>query len=295
MATTLAGAFSTYRSNLEITDRQETKVSNARANIVSALKGHIALHDEESKLIGSYDRRTLTRLLCEGDVDVMVILNYGKHKDWYTADGTIKCLDKFKEVLSAKYPQTDIRRDRNCITMKLSEFRLDVVPAFKNSGGDYQVPDSIAKSWLWTNPKTFAAKVTAVNKTMGGSLVPLIKMVKGWNREVGWPIRSFHLECMMLNRYSTYTQGYTYSSMLRYWFEDLPSYLQGATYDPVRGQRVDGYLDNAAQKTRRQIALDKANAAQALAKEAHALENSDVVASIKKWKALLGDFFPSYG
>lgn len=295
MATTIIQAFNEYKTNLEITDRQESVVSNVRTNVVNALKAELYLHSEGSRVIGSYDRQTLTRYLKEGDVDAMVVLDYGKHSDWYNADGTVKCLDKFREILSNKYPKTTMRRDRNCISMQLSEFRFDVVPAFKNNGGDYQIPDSVTRQWLWTNPFTFASYITTVNKNMDGFFVPLVKMIKGWNRQVGWPIRSFHLECIMHNRYSTYTQGYSYSSMIKVWFESLPGYLQGATYDPVRGQRVDGYLDNGAQKTNRQIAIEKAEAAKQASKEAYDVQDTDVAASIKKWKALLGDFFPSYG
>lgn len=36
-----------------------------------------------------------------------------------------------------------------------------------------------------------------VNKNMGGSFVPLIKMTKGGNRNAGWPIRNFHIGCML--------------------------------------------------------------------------------------------------
>ena len=77
MAVTVKQAFQQFSSNLEITDRQTTLVARRRQNVVSALKEGLTLHKAESKVIGSWDRRTLTRYLFEADVDVMVILNYG--------------------------------------------------------------------------------------------------------------------------------------------------------------------------------------------------------------------------
>jgi hypothetical protein len=77
--------------------------------------------------------------------------------------------------------------------MQFSEFRLDVVPAFKYDGDYYSIPDSVRQVWVDTDPFTFAERITTVNTNMGGTFVPLIKMVKAWNRNVGWPIRSFHL------------------------------------------------------------------------------------------------------
>ena len=237
----------------------------------------------------------MIRYLSEGDVDVMVVLHYGDNKKWDTSDGTTKALDRFKAILDDAYPNTSKRRDRNCISMRFSEFSLDVVPAFKKDAGYYRIPDSVRQEWLPTNPFEFAEKITEVNQKMGESFVPLIKMVKGWNREVGWPIRSFHLECIMYNRYQTYDKGYTYPSMLKLFFGALPGYLSVACYDPAMGDRVDTYLDNNAKKTKRQIAIEKATTAAERSKEAFDLQDDGPQAAIEKWKSLMGEFFPSYG
>lgn len=295
MAITINQAFKEYASNLNITDRQESIVSNCRSNVTKKIKQDLALHPEESKVIGSWDRNTLIRYLSEGDVDVMVILHYGENKHWETSDGTISVLDKFKSILDKAYPDTPKNRDENCITMKLSEFRLDVVPSFKYEGGYYMIPDSIQKKWLRTNPFSFAEEITKVNKTMDGTFVPLIKMVKGWNREAGWPLRSFHLECIMYNRYRLYTQGYSYDSMLKVFFEYLPGYLSSPCYDPITSDRTDTYLDNDAEITKREIAIGKAKIAAKKAKEAYEDQEKYPSIAIDEWKKLLGEFFPAYG
>ncbi len=295
MAKTIKTAFDEYKTNLEIKDTQATLVSERRKNVITALKKKLSLHSEEGKVTGSWARSTMTRYLREGDVDVMVILDYGVHKDWNNSEGTIKALDRFKAILDEAYPNTTKRRDQNCITMQFSEFRLDVVPAFKYKDGYYAIPDSVRKEWVYTDPFKFAEKVTAINKTMGGNYVPLIKMIKGWNRNVGWPIRSFHLECMMMQRYQFYTEGHTYDSMIKFFLEALPSLVSYACYDPIKNDRVDTYLDNNALVTKRALAINKATNAATTAKDAYALASTNVEGSIKKWKSLLGEFFPNYG
>lgn len=196
-------------------------------------------------------------------------------------------------VLDGSFPNTAKRRDRNCISMQFSEFRLDLVPAFKVNSSYYKIPDSIAKSWVPTDPTEVAAKITQVNSQMGSSFVPLIKMVKGWNRQAGWPIRSFHLECMMYDRYKSYSQGYTYPSVLKLLFEDLPSRLALACFDATRGSRVDMYLDNAATRTNRQIAIDKARSAAEAAAEAYEDQGKYApVVSINEWKRPNGRILP---
>jgi hypothetical protein len=296
VATTVEQAFREFASNLEITDRQASLVAKRRANVVAVLKAKLSLHPEESKVIGSYDRYTLTRYLREGDVDVMVVLHYGKHKEWDTSNGTVTCLDRVRSILVEAYPNTVIRRDRNCITMQFGEFRLDVVPAFKNDAGYYRIPDSIRKQWVKTEPFEFAKGLLKINATMGKKLVPLIKMIKGWNRDKGWPIRSFHLECIMYYKYSPYTQGFNYPSMVKVFFQELLGYLAVPCYDPVMRDRVDTYLDNGAAKSNRQIAIEKAQTAARKSAEAYEdQEKYSPVISIGEWKALMGEFFPSYG
>lgn len=269
-------------------------MSDRRKNVVSWLSQGLTLHSTEpSKLIGSYDRHTLTRYLSEADVDVMVVLHYGHNKGWHTPDGTIKALDRFKAILDVAYPTTHKRRDRNCIRMDFSEFKVDVVPAFSWKGGYYEIPDSVRRKWVNTNPFAFAQKVSEINQDMDQTFVPSIKMVKGWNRKAGGLFRSFHLECMMHDRFQYYVEGYTYPSMLNMFFEALPGYLSRPFYDPVMGDRVDTYLNNTATVTRRRIAMLRAHAAAVAAREA--FQDSYAPTAIGKWKALMGEFFPAYG
>lgn len=298
MATTIKQSFRDYASNLNITNKQESTVSTCRSNVVKTLKKELTLHDEESKLIGSYDRDTNIRYLSENDVDVMVILHYGEHKDWESADGTSKALNKIKSILSNTYQDTPMRIDRNCVTLKLSKFSLDVVPAFRYKPGYYTIPDTYRGLWVKTDPKEFSGLITDVNQTMDGTFVPLIKMVKGWNREEGYPISSFHLECMLYHHYKTYSQSYTYESTLQVFFEKLPDYLSTSCYDPVTSDRLDTYLDNTTVPTKRERAISKAEKAAKKSKLARDYGEDypdSPEYAISEWKKLLGEFYPSYG
>ena len=296
MATTIKESFRIYASNLNVSNRQETIVSNCRKNVVSKISAKLSLHTEQpSRLIGSYDRDTLTRYLRQGDVDVMIVLHYGKNKSWDNKDGVQKALRRFRDILKEAYPKTDVGIDRNCVTMELSEFRLDVVPAFRWKEGYYSIPDTYRGAWLPTDPTRFAEMVTRINKNMGGTFVPLIKMVKGWNRELPKPLRGFHIECMMVDHYKTYTKPYTYDSTLNVFFSNLPGYLSGASYDPVNGDRVDLYLDNGGLGYDRKRLVKQAQDAANLASEAFSDGESYPSVAIGEWKELFGEFFPAYG
>lgn len=296
MATTVKAAFEEFATSLNITDRQEKVVSTCHQNVVNEIKKKLYLHpDQPSKLIGSYDRDTLIRYLNEGDVDIMIVLDYSSHKDWDSKEGATKALESFKTILKSAYISTECNIDRNCVTMKLNEFRLDVVPAFKSNQGGYFIPDTYRGVWLQTDPVKFSEEVTRINKNMDQSFVPLIKMMKGWNKTLKTPLRGFHLECIMLNHYKNYSQAYTYPSMIKVFLAALPAYLGQATYDPISGDQVDLYLNNTSLGYDRQGTIGLVKKEAAMAEEA--LNDSEKYPSIAigNWRKLLGQFFPAYG
>jgi hypothetical protein len=60
---------------------------------------------------------------------------------------------------------------------------VDVVPAFYRQGGGYLIPNTIEKRWIPTNSKVHETFMSNANAAHGSDLVPIVKMIKGWNRE----------------------------------------------------------------------------------------------------------------
>ena len=91
--------------------------------------------------------------------------------------------------------------DRMACTVEFGSDEIvsfDVVPAFKRTGGGYEIPDTQA-GWIATNPKQHHELTTKKNTACGEMWVPFVKMVKGANRELGEPVEpSFLLEVMAL-------------------------------------------------------------------------------------------------
>jgi hypothetical protein len=296
MAKTISESFQQFASNLNISDRQETLVSICRKNVVDKIANKLILHSEQpSKLIGSYDRNTLIRYLYEADVDVMVVLHYGENKHWDNDEGVLKVLSSFETIIEESYPDTECQIDRNCVTMKLSQFRQDVVPAFKFQEGYYTIPDTHRGKWIQTDPVGFAEEITRINKNMDGDFVPLIKMIKGWNREYSKRLRSFHLECIMVNHYRKYDKSYTFDSMAKVFFANLPDYISSAVYDPITMDRVDLYLDNSSLNNKRDDYIERAKKTSKLAEEAYQDSEKYPSVAMDEWKKIFGEFFPAYG
>jgi hypothetical protein len=137
--------------------------------------------------------------------------------------------------------------------------------------------------------------VTRINKNMDGDFVPLIKMIKGWNREYTKRLRSFHLECIMANHYSKYEKSYTFNSMVRAFFSNLSDYLNSEAYDPITHDRVDLYLDNGSLGNKREDYVTRAKDTSKLAEEAFQDSEKYPTVAIGEWKKIFGEFFPAYG
>lgn len=300
MATTIAESFRQFASNVNITDRQVKTVSNCHTNVVNKIKAQLSLHQNSSRLIGSYARDTMPKYLKDGDVDVMVVMHFANNANYHPNTGASNALQKFRSILSDAYPKTPCGVDRNCVTMKLSEFRLDVIPAFYFDDGSYRIPDTYRNGWVPTRPTDFADHVTAINKNMNGSFVPLIKMIKAWNNRFSTvKIRSFHLECILALMCQQLDKRYPYSALAAYVFSNLPSYLRSPIYEPKSNDRLDEYLDSGSYPSNRETLIKRAEVVAEKAKEAE--DNGAFMGglysrtAIDQWKAIFGDFFPAYG
>ena len=179
MATTTSQAFELFRSRLEITDLQAETVSTRQQSVRQAVESNLAIYD--SFLTGSYSRNTMIAPLANADVDIFVVLN----PQYYQANGQVALLDKVKTVLKQTYPKTpEISRNGQAVTILFSDFQVDVVPAFLRKGGGYLIPNTQGGTWIATDPKKHVEISAATNKANGQNLVPLVKMIKSWNRAI---------------------------------------------------------------------------------------------------------------
>lgn len=288
MVTTVLQGFEKLRQNLEITDLQSAKVSTRQQGVRDAVANEMNVLN--SFLAGSYKRSTMISPLSGSDIDIFVVL----HPEYYKPDGQAYLLDKVKTVLKKTYPSTqEISRNGQAVTITFNDFLVDVVPTFKRDGGGYLIPDAIQKRWISTNPDRHTEIWSEANKSHNGGLVPLIKMIKGWNKQNNAVLRSFHLEAGILN-VLTNVKISSYSSGVRYFFEKSRASFPYIITDPA------GYGDNLATYLN---SSDKQNAVVNLlersyqkATEAEKLESEGKnYDAINKWREIFGSYFPAYG
>jgi len=293
MATTISEAFQELKSNLEITTLQAETVSTRQQNVRGVIENGLSVSD--SFLTGSYIRNTMIAPLSEADIDIFVVLdskyfyNYNEGKNM----GQSGLLDLVRSTLRKTYTKTpDISRNGQAVTIRFDDFMVDVVPGFNRNNGGYLIPNSISRTWISTDPKKHVEIFSNANAAHDGDFIPLVKMIKAWNKNSGQFFRSFHLEVLALQILNNITIS-DFPSGMRYFFDKVREKIKIQTADPsgYPGD-VGSYISTMAQITE---ATSKFQTAFACAVKAEDYaRQSRLSAAFGEWKKIFGDYFPSY-
>ena len=288
MAKTIWESFRELKANLEITELQQSTVSTRQQNVRKAVENELDVLD--SFLTGSYSRHTMIAPLKEADIDVFVVLD----PSYYQKDGQANLIDKLKRVLKKTYPQTSgISRNGQAVTIQFTDIIVDVVPAFYRKTGGYLIPNSVGQTWISTDSKKHIEIMTSANKAHNGDLVPLIKMIKAWNRNINRYFNSFHLEVLALQIFDEVTIS-DFPSAMRYFFYKGRNLITKENPDPAGYGGNVGYYLNTEDKIN--AAVSRFTTAYNRALKAERYESDgDTVLAIEEWKKIFGNYFPSYG
>ena len=163
------------------------------------------------------------------------------------------------------------------------------MPAYATSEG-YDIPDRVLGRWIKTNPDIHSAATTAKNKTLGGKWVPLVKMLKRWNRSAGGPIRpSFLIEVMALDLVDP--PFVSYPSEVRRFFAAAMDGIDREWPDPAGlGPPVSDQMPlQDRESAARALRVVEMSAARAVRLEQLG-RNGDALAV---WRAIMGKYFPT--
>jgi hypothetical protein len=285
MATTIDQGFRVLRSNLEISDLQATTVSTRQRNIRAVLEDGLTVLD--SFLTGSYMRDTMIGPLKKADVDIFIVLDPA----YYELDGHAALLDREKRVLLKHYETPDISRNGKAVTLRFSDFVVDVVPGFYRQGGGFLIPDSVEKQWIETDPKKHVELWSATNKGHNGDFVRLVKMLKSWNVTHGRLFSSFHLETLARHVLTNVAIS-DFPSGVRFVFDKARALVDYTLDDPAGLAGRVGRM-SASDRTELKSRLDTAYA-RAVAAEGLAAQDR-VPAAFEKWQYVFPGYFPAYG
>lgn len=287
MPTTIVSGFSGLRTNLELTGLQKATISTRQKNVRIAVENGFDVPD--SFLAGSYSRSTIISPLSECDIDIFVVIE----SKYYTQYQPSALLDRLRAILKNTYPSTPkISRKGQAVTISFTDFQVDVVPCFNRKGGGFIIPNSITQSWLSTDPTIHQSYLSEQNRLHGNNLIPLVKMMRGWNRCINNVFSSFYIE-LCTAKVLTNVRIDDFTSGVRYVFDKGREVVKYKIIDPAGfGDQINP-LNNISTVneavSRFQTAYNRAIKAEEYA------QNGNIRLAFEEWRKIFPRYFPTYG
>lgn len=225
-----------------------------------------------------------------------MLVNFGIHAD---GKKPIFILREMVRVLRNRFKRTRIRVDSPCVVVKFNEYIFEIVPAIYYTDDDqcYQIPGPGARKWIDCYPHVPEKWLTNSNYLNDKKFVPLIKILKQWNRRNNVGLKSFHLELLTGMVFDQISEIVSYPQAVFDWMYYVSDWIHYYRSSFIREPGkyypyVDDYLYDDFKKLRKvrwklKIGLKRAEAALD-----RWVEGKEIRAK-RIWFQMFGDMFPA--
>jgi hypothetical protein len=287
MPYTVAVSFDRFYENINLAGKHRETANTRRDDIVATLSKSFDILEAFST--GSIPK--YTALKQHADLDVIVVLHYGKHIQNKTP---AQVLQSVRDALAEW--RTGARRNGQAVTLHYKTWpNVDIVPVCEVTYADgsfshYNVPDSNTNNWIKSRPKSFALTIEAKSTECGKYFRRIIKMIKHWNRFHGDFLSSYHIEVLAMKVFNGYLGDMPWNVFL--FFLEARKLLVGILWYDT------GFVDDYLSWADRQEVLkrfDKAIEKSRMAWYKTCGSNYDDKGAIELWQQIFGNDFPNYG
>ncbi len=195
---TVDQSFQKLLSNLNPTEIQRKRIQTTRETIDSVLfndnRIHLHYQKQPSFFTGSYSRNTIIRPI--DDIDLYIRIHYGEHAKDKSPRLILRLM---ASAVRKRYPNnTKIRIDSPCLVVSFRDYRFEIVPVvcYEHNTDLYDIPAPGSQSWMQCYPHVPNRWLSSCNHTNNGVFIPLIKILKHWNKVNKVGLKSFHLELL---------------------------------------------------------------------------------------------------
>jgi len=280
--------FSTFISNLAITDTQWRDGVRKQAGVRASLNRHYYGHASEdlnSLLTGSWGKQL--RVRPPRDIDVLFVLPWSVYDRFELRLGNrqSQLLQEVRSVLNQTYSESEMRGDGQVVVVRFASMPVEVVPAFRLDNGQFVICDTTGGgSYRLTDPQMEIAVLNESDRVNGGATRLLIRMAKQWQRHRSVPLKSFLIERLAIEFLKGWTGRRDWRDwMVRDFFAFMADVAGRAVAMPGTSTIVPLGSDWAP----------KARHAHAAAARAcvHEQYNNDLQAGLE-WQAIFGTMIP---
>ncbi|MER6793975.1 nucleotidyltransferase [Amycolatopsis mediterranei] len=292
MAKTAAQAFDGFKAKLVLTEQQQELVKTRREStatyLATAFDSTSDMPLARTKLIGSAARSVIIRPI--DDIDVMAVFeNKDNVFEKYRFDSQT-FLYRIRDALSKYKVKVVGARGQAVRLFYQSPPHVDIAPVFKWSGEGtgYGLPNGTG-GWLTTNPDFHEEYMNEKNAALGYHLKPLVRMVKRWNNVHSKRLKSWHLEVVAANTFSSLGANSRTASMNFFDWAQTRLYVN----DPAgHSGDLSSYLTTQG---RADVIASLAAAHGRAVKAVDAETAGNHEEAIRLWRIIYGDEFPAYG
>ena len=228
---TVMQSFQKMLSNLNPTEKQRTAIQTTRDTIDQALRNDPKINlfssQQPSFFTGSYGRHTIIRSL--DDIDLYVKVHYRHHAEEKSPRGILILM---KRTLGRRYIQTRVNVDAPCIVIKFRDYKLEIVPCvgYQDNDDRYLIPALGSREWIDCYPHVPDKWLTSSNHYNNQKFVPLIKILKQWNRANTVGLKSFHLELLTGMVFNNVSEITSYPQGIYEWMYYVSDWIRSNNY-----------------------------------------------------------------
>ncbi|WP_242895523.1 nucleotide-binding domain-containing protein [Actinomadura litoris] len=280
--------FDALLENLKVGDTAAA-VASRRDEITKALNKDFRAKDgctDYKLMVGSYGRHTAVKGV--SDLDMIFILPPGLRSDYANDTGPRRILNRVRDDLKTRYPNTDIRVDQCVVRVQFTSnaFKFEVQPAFENDDGSFDYPDTVAKDWKLTKPRDEISATKECNDRTSTNMRHLARMARAWKNANGVNMGGLLIDTLV-HKFFSQTDDYnsagtgSFDHMARDFFKflkDEPNKLYYLALGSNQRVKVKARFQPKAQK--------------AYNKALEAIGNEGKAAANKKWREVFGTSVP---
>ncbi|MCT1885829.1 nucleotidyltransferase [Dietzia cinnamea] len=280
--------FDALLTNLKVGSTADT-VASRRDEIIKALNKDFRSKEgctDHRLMVGSYGRHTAVKGV--SDLDLIFILPPGTRSDYNGETGPQRMLERVRDDLTARYGGTNIRVDRCVVRVQFATnaFKFEVQPAFENSDGSFDYPDTKAQAWKTTRPRDEITATRMCNDRTSTNMRHLARMARAWKNANGVSMGGLLIDTLV-HRFFSQTNDYdsaglgSFDKMARDFFAFLKEEPDKDYYQALGSNQrvaVQGRFQPKAKKAYNRCL--------------EAIDDEGKASANKKWREIFGTVVP---
>lgn len=194
--------FEIFIGNLEPTNISEMEITVGE--IAKKLnKNYYNLDSDKTShmyIVGSVGRETAIKGVSDLDILFDLPVEVFKRFDAYKEKKQSSLLQEVKNVLKARYPNTDISGDGQVVVIKFNKYTVELVPGFKQSDDRFKYPDTNnGGSWKYTDPLPEISESKKTAEDTDNNFKYIANMLRAWKNKQGFKFGGLLIDTITYN------------------------------------------------------------------------------------------------